>query len=72
MKSKKLLSLILSILLLCGTVSASLESIAAKAVSVESFAEDIEELGESEAKEEKTFEESAESRIIVKASNQNH
>ena len=68
MKSKKTLSLILVVLLLCGTVSASFESIAARVVSVESFAEAIEELGESEAKEEKTFEESAESRIIVKAS----
>ena len=68
MKIKKLLSLILAVLLLCGTVSASFESIAAKAVSVESFAEAIEELSESEAEEEKTLEESAESRIIVKAS----
>ena len=67
MKSKKLLSLILVVLLLCGTVSASFESIAAKTVSVESFAEAIEELGEAEAEEEKTIEESAESRIIVKA-----
>ena len=68
MKSKKLLSLILVVLLLCGTVSASFESIAAKAVSADSFAESVAELTEEESEEGKTIEESAESRIIVKAS----
>ncbi|MBR2589319.1 MAG: S8 family serine peptidase [Clostridia bacterium] len=68
MKIKKLLSLILAVLLLCGSVSASFESIAANAVSADSFAESVAELAEEEAEEGKTIEESAASRIIVKAS----
>ena len=52
MKSKKLLSLILVVLLLCGTVSASFECIATNAVRVDSFAEAIEELNAEEAEEE--------------------
>ena len=51
MKSKKLLSLILVVLLLCGSVSASFESIAAKAVSADSFAEAVAELTEEESRE---------------------
>ena len=70
MKSKKLLSLLLAVLLLCGSVSASFEALAANAASVESVAEAIEELNETEAAEEKTIEESAGSRIILKASHQ--
>ena len=68
MKSKKFISFILTVLLLCGTVSASLESIAAKAVSADSFAESVAELTEEESEEGKSIEESAASRIIVKAS----
>ena len=67
MKSKKLLSLLLVVLLLCATVSASFESIAANAERVDSFTEAIEELNAEEAEEEKTLEESAGSRVIVKA-----
>lgn len=67
MKSEKLLSLILVALLLCATVSASFESIAANSVSVNSFVESVGELNAEEAKEEKTLEESAGSRVIVKS-----
>ena len=67
MKRKKLLSLILVVLLLCGTVSASFECIAANSESLESFIESVEELNSEEAEEEKTLEESAGSRVIVKA-----
>ena len=67
MKSKKLLSLLLVVLLLCATVSASFECIATNAERVDSFAEAIEELNAEEAEEEKTLEESAGSRVIVKA-----
>ena len=70
MKTKKFFSLLLAVLLLCGSVSASFESIAANAVSAESFAEAIEELNTEEAAEEKTLEESAGSRVIVKATKQ--
>ena len=67
MKSKKFLSLLLAVLLLCGSVSASLEAIAANAVSVKSFVDSIEELNEEELQKEKTEEESAGSRVVVKA-----
>lgn len=69
MKTKKFFSLLLAVLLLCGSVSASFESIAANVVSAESFAEAIEELNEAEA-EEKTIEESVNSRVILKAAKQ--
>ena len=52
MKIKKLLSLILVVLLLCCSLSASFEAIAANSVSLESVAEAIEELNELEAAEE--------------------
>jgi len=64
---KKLCSLLLAVLLICATVSASFESIAANSESVESFIESVEELNSEEAEEEKTLEESAGSRVIVKA-----
>ena len=67
MKIKKLLSLILAVLLLCGSVSASFECIAANSESVESFIDSVEELNIEEVAEEKTFEESVGSRVIVKA-----
>ena len=67
MKSKTILSLLLAVLLLCGSVSASFEAIAANSVSVDSFIDSVEELNAEEAKEEKTLEESAGSRVIVKS-----
>ena len=67
MKIKKLLSLILAVLLLCGSASASFEAIAANSVSVDSFIDSVEELNAEEAEEEKTLEESAGSRVIVKS-----
>ena len=67
---KKLCSLLLAVLLLCATVSVSFECIAANSVSVESFIESVEELNSEEAEEEKTLEESAGSRIILKATKQ--
>ena len=70
MKRKKVISLILSALLLCGSVSASFESIAAKAVSADSFAEAVAELTEEESREGKSIEESAASRVILKAAKQ--
>lgn len=67
MKHKKILSFLLVVLLLCGSLSSSFECIAANAERVDSFAEAIEELNAEEAEEEKTLEESAGSRVIVKA-----
>jgi len=68
MKTKQILSFALSFILLLSCASASFESIAAKAVSADSFAESVAELTEEESEEGKTIEESAASRIIVKAS----
>ena len=67
MKSKKTLSLILAVLLLCGSASASFESIAANSVTADSFVNTVAKLNEEEAEEGKTFEESVGSRVIVKA-----
>ena len=67
MKSKKFLSLLLVVLLLCGSVAASFEAIAANSVSIDSFIESIEELNEEELQLKKTEEDSAGSRVIVKA-----
>ena len=67
MKIKKLLSLILAVLLLCCSASASFEAIAANSVSVDSFIDSVEELNAEEVEEEKTLEESAGSRVIVKS-----
>ena len=41
MKSKKFLSLLLAVLLLCGSVSASFEAIAANSVSVDAFIDSV-------------------------------
>ena len=68
MKLHKILSVLLAVVLLLSCASASFESIAANAVSADSFAESVAELAEEEAEEGKTIEESAGSRIIVKAS----
>ncbi|MBR0414600.1 MAG: S8 family serine peptidase [Clostridia bacterium] len=68
MKTKQVLSFVLSFILLLSCASASFECIAAKAVSADSFAESVAELTEEEAEEGKSIEESVASRIIVKAS----
>lgn len=67
MKSKKFLSLLLAVLLLCGSVSASFEAIAANSVSVDAFIDSVEVLNTEETEKEKSFEESVGSRVIVKA-----
>jgi len=68
MKTKQVLSFVLSFILLLSCASASFEGIAAKAVSADSFAESVAELTEEESEEGKSVEESVASRIIVKAS----
>lgn len=65
MKTKRIMAMVLTIILIL--LSSSFECIAANSESVDSFIESVEELNAEEAEEEKTLEESAGSRVIVKA-----
>ena len=64
---KKIISLFLITALLMVSLGCSFIVFAANSESVESFVESVEELNSEEAEEEKTLEESAGSRVIVKA-----
>ena len=65
---KKLISLFLAaVILMSSSLGCSLVVFAANSVSVDSFVESVEELNEEESETEKSFEESAGSRVIVKS-----
>ena len=64
---KKCIAVLLTIALLMASLGCSFIVFAANSVSVDSFIDSVEELNAEEAKEEKTLEESAGSRVIVKS-----
>ncbi|MBE6819319.1 MAG: hypothetical protein E7517_09265 [Ruminococcaceae bacterium] len=64
---KKIVSLLLVTVLLMVSLDCAFIVFAANSESVESFIDSVEELNSEEAEEEKTLEESAGSRVIVKA-----